>query len=740
MPKMIAYTGQAFLGVALLLAIFQACGSRFRVRLAYGQALCVFLAFALLMYAHVTDQFALLSVVLHSHAQKPLLYKISGVWGNHEGSMLLWVLILTLYGAAVVRQVKNLGRPYTLAAPVMGLVNVTFLAFILMACDPFAMVESVPLQGQDLNPLLQDPSLAIHPPCLYLGYVGFAVPFAFAVLVLIRGEMPSHWVAHLRPWVLFAWTFLTLGLGLGSFWAYYELGWGGWWFWDPVENAALMPWLTATALVHALRVLETTQALKAWTLFLCLLTFALCLFGTFLVRSGLLTSIHSFAVDPMRGLFILILSGFLIFPPLGLFLWRLPILRSNQLSIPSSRSGMILLMTLILISATVTVAFGTLYPLILEVFGQKITVGAPYYALTFVPMMLPLLFLNGLGPWYGWAAAPLAWPWILPLVSATILTLLVLYFGGGMRHGLGLAALAGAVWVILTTLAYALKHREIFSGMIMAHLGVGITVLGIVGSSLGEQEIVKAVRIGESFDIGAYALTLEKVEKHQGANYQAQRATLTVTGYPETSLMPEKRFYWTKGVIHGESAIRSFGLHHLYITLGEEYEGDQWSLHAYIKSYINLLWIGGLLIVLGGAIAFLKRFRISFLLALVLLQPTFSLDAHEQLADPVLEVRARFLSQRLLCPVCQGQTLDESQVEMAVLLRRQIRTALQQGQSDQKILEDFMARYGAHVVVTPLVGWSTYALWFGPWVVFLMVMGGCFFRLRKLNNGKKTFQ
>jgi cytochrome c-type biogenesis protein CcmF len=549
--------------------------------------------------------------------------------------------------------------------------------------------------------------------------------------------MPLNWAKILRPWALFSWTFLTLGLGLGSFWAYYELGWGGWWFWDPVENAALMPWLTATALIHSLRVLGTTQALKAWTLFLCLITFALCLLGTFLVRSSLLTSIHSFAVDPERGFFILILSGFLILPPLSLFLWRLPLLRSSVLTIPSSRSGMILFMTLILISATITIAFGTLYPLVFEALGHKITVGAPYYALTFVPMMLPLLVLNGLGPWYRWSATPLAWQWLLPLISATIFILLVLYFGGGVRHGLGLAALAGAAWLILTTLAYALKRRKIFSGMIMAHLGVGIAVLGMVGSSLGEREVIKAVKVGESFSIGTYTLTLEKVTSHPAANYQAQRATITVEGNPSTPLMPEKRFYWTKGIIHGESAIRSFGLHHLYITLGEEYEGNRWSLHAYIKPYINLLWIGGLLVVLGGAIAFLKRFHLSpLLLVLAFLQPAFSLvDAHEQLADPTLEARARFLSQHILCPVCQGQTLDESQSEEAARFRGHIRKALQQGQSDQEIIEAFIARYGAYIIITPRIEWATYALWFGPWIVFLVIGSVSFYRLRKRSKG-----
>jgi cytochrome c-type biogenesis protein CcmF len=750
----LAYTGQVFLGIALLMAAFQAVGSaRYfsQHRLSYGQALFVMLAFFLLLYAHVTDQFALLSVVMHSHTAKPLLYKISGVWGNHEGSMLLWVMILVIYGAIIARKVKDLDAPYPLAMPLMGVMNFGFLLFVLMACDPFAIADPIPLQGQDLNPLLQDPSLAIHPPILYIGYVGFAVPFIFSVVALIHGKVPETWAGFLRPWVLFSWTFLTLGAGLGSFWAYYELGWGGWWFWDPVENAALMPWLTATALVHAVCTLTVTKSLRAWTLCLGILTFALCLFGTFLVRSGLLTSVHNFAVDPERGAFILILSSCLILPATGLFVWRLMIpvfagtgMCSPVTTTPSSRQGLILLMTLILIAGTATVALGTLYPLILEAFGQKITVGAPYFNATFVPMMLPLLVLLGLSLWYSWkpqGLPPSSSKWLLPVFCLTVCVVLVAYFGFGVRHIFGLTAFSGAVWAILGTVGYAIKKKKILSGTIFAHLGIGVAVLGMVGSSLGEKEVIKVVKLNETFEVGPITLSLQKVTSFEGSNYRAQQATLKIK--EGATLMPEKRFYWTQKVIHGESAIKSVGfagLHHIYVALGEEYEGEQWSLHAYYKPFINLLWLGILFIVFGGILSTIKRFRSLkkiFPVMMVLVQPAFCVDAHEQLADPLLEGRARTLSQKILCPTCQGQILDESPVDSAVQLRREIRILLTQGHTDEQIIQSLEEHYGKQVVITPRLDLSTYALWFGPWVIFMLIVGAFLYKNRRMILGKE---
>ena len=628
----------------------------------------------------------------------------------------------------------------------MGVMNFGFLLFVLMACDPFAIAEPIPLQGQDLNPLLQDPSLAIHPPILYIGYAGFTVPFIFSVAALIHGKVPETWAGFLRPWVLFSWTFLTLGAGLGSFWAYYELGWGGWWFWDPVENAALMPWLTATALVHAVCTLTVTKSLRAWTLCLSILTFALCLFGTFLVRSGLLTSVHNFAVDPERGAFILILSSCLILPVVGLFAWRFKDMHSPIPTVLPSRQGLIVLMTLILTAGTATVALGTLYPLILEVFGQKITVGAPYFNVTFVPMMLPLLGLLGLSLWYSWKPQGLLPPsstkWLLPVFCLTVCIVLVAHFGFGVRHIFGLTAFAGSVWAILGTVTYAITKKKILSGTVFAHLGIGIAVLGMVGSSLGESEVIKVIKLKEVFEVGPVSLTLQKVTTVEGPNYRAQRATITIDPYG-SPLTPEKRFNGHKKVIHGESAIKSVGfawLHHIYVTLGEEYEGEQWSIHAYYKPFINLLWVGIFLIVLGGILSTIKRFRSLtkiFPMMMVLLQPAFCIDAHEQLADPLLEGRARALSQKILCPTCQGQILDESPVESAVQLRHEIRILLSQGRTDEQIIESLEAHYGKQVIITPRMNISNYVLWFGPWVIFMLIVGAFLYKNRHMILGKE---
>jgi len=730
---MIAFIGQACLGGALLLATLQTVGLRplsllNPLRLAYGQVIFVTLAFLFLLYAHVFDQFSLLTVALHSHTQKPLLYKISGVWGHHEGSMLLWILILTLFGALVIRHIKNLEFPYSLAIPVFGFINFCFYLFLLMACDPFALVDPIPTEGQDLNPLLQDPSLAVHPPLLYIGYAGSSVPFVFAVMVLIAGKIPKTWASTLRPWAIFCWTFLTVGVALGSFWAYYELGWGGWWFWDPVENAALMPWLSATALIHTIRSLDTTKSLQSWTLFLSILTFALCLLGTFLVRSGLLVSVHNFAVDAERGAFILILSSFLILPAFGLFFWRLKELRSQIPTIPLSRSGFILLMTLILMVGTFTVALGTLYPLILEAFGQKITVGSPYFQATFVPMMLPLLALVGLGTWYTWKDLPTTHArWLLSLFCLTLILLFILYAGFGIRHILGLAAFACSVWVILTTLAYAFKKRKIFSGMIFAHLGIGIATLGMIGSSLGEKEVIKAVALGESFSIGPGHLLLENASTYKGKNYNAQQLSFRLTP-GDTLLIPEKRFYWTQNIIHSESAIRSFGLgnlSHVYITLGDEYKNHQWSIHAYYKPFINLLWVGALLVALGGVIALIKRFmrqKKLLILGMIFMNTGLAFEAHEQHANPALEARARALSQKILCPVCHGQVLDDSPIELAAILRSQIRNALNEGQTDQEIMNKFIDQYGPQIIISPPYQWNTFTLWWGPWFIFILII------------------
>ena len=685
---------------------------------------------------------------MHSHTHKPLIYKIAGVWGNHEGSMLLWVLILTGYGAAMTWQLKSQNPAYHLTFPLLGLINAGFLLFILMGCDSFTIVASAPLEGQDMNPLLQDPSLAIHPPILYLGMAGFAVPFVFAACALLQGKIPEGWAGLVYPWALFAWAFLTLGLGLGSYWAYYELGWGGWWFWDPVENAALMPWLAATALVHALRSMDRTGTLKAWALCLCILTFALCLFGIFLVRSGLLTSVHSFAVDPERGIMILILSCFLVLPVLGLFVWRLPQMQSVETIVPFSRPSHILLMTLLLTCGVATIAIGTVYPLAAQIFNLKITVGEPYFRATFVPMMLPLLFLMGFAPWPAWGKdMPFSdYHRLIFLMLITALSVWGVYFIAGIPSILGVGALAGGIWIILTTIHYAIKNSRYFSGMAVAHIGIGIAVLGMAGSNLWEQEVIRVVKKGEPFEVGPCQLVLQDVHFRRGANYQAQQANFLVK--PGGAILaPEKRHYWTQGIIHGEAAIQSVGLHHIYLTLGQEYEGRRWSIHAYYKPFINLLWIGGLLCVMGGFIAFIKRLKPkgipSFLRVLILLAPGmaegFAFEVHEQVANPLLEKRARSLSQKILCPQCQGQLLDESPIAAAADLRRQIRASLLNGETDQEILNKFVDQFGPQIITRPPLNPATCILWFAPWVIFMAAVGK-FIISASTAKGKKGYK
>lgn len=618
---MIGYIGQGLLSAALISALLQACWSfktlQSQKLVVYAQSLFLGSAFLCLIWAHVTSDFSLVNVVLHSHTAKPLLYKISGVWGNHEGSMLLWVLLLSCFGSLLATQIDRLPlKSKHISLTLMGYMSVGFVGFILLSSDPFQiLVESVQ-EGRDLNPLLQDPSLAIHPPSLYMGYVGCSVPFVLACHALIVKSVTVDWARFVRPWALLAWTFLTLGLGLGSFWAYYELGWGGWWFWDPVENAALMPWLASTALIHSLRVVEKNQALKGWTVFLALLTFALCLLGTFLVRSGMLTSVHSFAVDPERGLMILLLSVLIVGPAFFLFFIRVNSIRAAALTHPLSRSGMVLLNNLFLMAGVATVVLGTFYPLILEAFDRKITVGEPYYTLTFIPIMLPLLLLMGIGPWFSWLKKDdfhkIA-PNLLPPFCAAAFSVLVIVLHFKIRSILGVLCGGLAVWIIASTVfGVAQRVRSSlmspswsFYGMSLAHLGLGIALIGMVGSTLGHREIVQVLKVGESFPLDNKTIQLKSVTITEGPNYKAQRAALEIMqeGKKVRTLYPEKRFYWTQGVIHGETAIYSSLVSHVYAVLGDQYEGERWSIRIYEKPLINFLWFGIVLMILGGGIA-----------------------------------------------------------------------------------------------------------------------------------------
>ncbi len=594
---------------------------------------CVALSFACLVKAYVVSDFTVLNVVQNSHSSKPLLYKITGAWGNHEGSMVLWILILALFGAAVAVFGGNL--PPSLRARVLGVqawISLGFLSFTLLTSNPFERIFPPPANGQDLNPLLQDPGLAFHPPMLYTGYVGFSIVFAFAVAALLEGRVDAAWARWVRPWTLAAWTFLTGGIALGSWWAYYELGWGGWWFWDPVENVSFMPWLLGTALLHSAIVVEKRDALKAWTILLAILTFSLSLIGTFIVRSGLLTSVHSFAVDPERGLYILMLLAIAIGGSLLLFAFRAPTLKAGGLFAPVSREGGLVLNNLLLGTACATVFIGTLYPLFLEAFGGgRVSVGPPFYNLTFVPLMMPLFLVMGAGLLLPWKRADLAGVLgrlKLAIGGSVVAALAALWLLDGTPV-LAMLWIGLAVWLALGTLTEFAERIRLFRGPVgeswrrarqlprsaygatLGHFGLAVVLAGIIGASIGKQEVVESLRPGETLELAGYSYAFEGVERTRGPNWAADTATFAVTreGAPVARLTPERRLYPVTERTTTEAAIHTTGLVDLYAVIGEPAEGEQgaWVVRLYHEPLVPWMWAGALILMLGGLLSLSDR-------------------------------------------------------------------------------------------------------------------------------------
>jgi len=594
--------------------------------LALGQVIALGASFGCLVWVSVIDDFSVQNIAENSNTLKPLLYKITGAWGSHEGSILFWSLVLSMCGGAVALFGGPL--PSSLRARVIGVLGGTafgFELFTLLVSDPFARLWPPPANGRDMNPLLQDPGLAFHPPMLYAGYVGFAIPFAFAVAALLEGRIDAAWGRWVRPWTLGAWCCLTCGIALGSWWSYYVLGWGGFWFWDPVENASLLPWLTGTALLHSAIVVEKREALKVWTVLLAIGTFALSLSGTFLVRSGILNSVHSFANDPARGVFILGLLGLIIGGALLLFAIRAPLLGSSGLFAPVSRESALVLNNVLLCSIAAVVLTGTMYPLFMDLLGgDKISVGPPFFDATVLPLAVPVFAAMTLGPALSWKRAKLM-PVLIKLWWVAVLALVVGMFATLGMTALPSLAMAGAAWMIFGALAEIIERVRLFRvplghswhrlislplstfGTTLGHAGLGVTVAGIAGMSMAVEQVV-LVRPGETVHMAGYEWKLEGLHDAKGPNYNARVAVIDVSkdGKPIVTLSPERRAFTTQPITTTEAKIHTNILRDLYAVLGDERDGAA-VLRLHDNTMAPLIWLGALVMALGGFCSLIDR-------------------------------------------------------------------------------------------------------------------------------------
>ncbi len=591
----------------------------------------VFVSFMALTYAYVTSDFSVENVVRNSHSDKPLIYRISGVWGNHEGSMLLWLLMLTAFASAVAIFGTNL--PLRLRSTVLSVqssIALAFGLFIVLTSNPFTRMTPAPFDGQGLNPILQDPALALHPPFLYAGYVGFSIAFSFAVAALIEGKTDAAWARWVRPWTLLAWMFLTVGIAMGSWWAYYELGWGGWWFWDPVENASFMPWLVGTALLHSALVMEKREALKVWTVLLAILTFSLSLMGAFLVRSGVLSSVHAFAVDPERGVFILGIMVLFIGGSLTLFAFRMAELRQGGIFAPISREGSLILNNVLLTTACGTVLVGTLYPLALEgLTGDKISVGEPYFDLTFGMLMVPLLIALPFGPFLAWkrgdlvAASQRLMACAIAALVVGVAFFSIFYRGPWLAPfgaALGLWVMIAAIYEIcfrikLGQIAWTDSWRRLVGlprsvfGTAVAHFGVGLMVVGIVGTSAYRSENVLVMKAGDRAEIAGYSLVFKGASKVAGPNYQEEVGRFEVFRGETliSELLPSKRAYTAPRDTTTEAGIHVALGGDLYAVLGDPQKDGGFAVRFYFNPLVRFIWIGALIMFLGGALSLSDR-------------------------------------------------------------------------------------------------------------------------------------
>ena len=618
---MVPYLGNFALWLSLCFAVFQFINSsiknnnsilQFNKIAVNGLLFCSLVSFFSLMYSHVVSDFSLINVFQNSHTTKPLLYKISGVWGNHEGSMLLWILVLTIFNFFIFKLYNQTNSKFvSKVLETQALITVGFVLFTILTSNPFERMDVVQTNGLGFNPILQDPALAIHPPLLYIGYVGFSAAFSMSIATLSLGNNEKiHWYSYMKPFVIAAWTFLTIGIALGSVWAYYELGWGGWWFWDPVENASFMPWLLGTALLHSLITVEKKKSLQSWVLLLSILAFLLSVVGTFLVRSGILTSIHTFALDPSRGIYILAFTAILGGYSLILFGLKSKKHFNNSYFSFFSKEGSILVNNILMVVVCASVFLGTIYPLLVEAFtNNKISVGEPYYNTTVVPIMIPAILVMGIGPMLSWGREDKSkiFKKIFPSILLTIIITVFIFLFYQSYNLIGIVGIILAFWIISNNfiiLFQKIPNRS--SGMIIAHLGIGLLILGITGSSVWQEEKIARMKINSEIKIKKYNIVFKEINEIRGPNYVALKGNFLV--YDEkktiiTKLKPENRFYPITNNFTTEASIHTNLLRDLYIVLGEGNINDGWVVRIYYNPLVIWIWIGALTIFLGGIVS-----------------------------------------------------------------------------------------------------------------------------------------
>jgi len=615
---MIPSLGNFTLWLSLFFAVFQFFSSRKNKNIKYISLAVIFLFFSslisffLLIYSHVISDFSVINVVQNSHTTKPLLYKIAGVWGNHEGSMLLWMLVLTLVNYFIFKLLNKKNSSFILKTlEIQAFIIIGFLLFTIFTSNPFLRVFPAQLEGLGFNPILQDPALAIHPPLLYIGYVGFSAAFSMSVATLILNNKKNiFWYNYMKPFVIGAWTFLTIGIALGSVWAYYELGWGGWWFWDPVENASFMPWLIGTALLHSLIIVEKRKSLQAWVLLLAILAFLLSVIGTFLVRSGILTSVHTFALDPSRGIYILIFTALLGGYSLILFGVKSRKFFDNNYFSSFSKEGSILINNIFMTVVCATVFLGTIYPLLVEAFtNNKISVGEPYYNSTVIPIMIPAIIVMGIGPILSWGKEDKLkiLKKIIPSVLITLIMTIAIFLFYKSYSILGFAGIILSFWIISNNVLNIIRKNKAYSmSMFIAHLGVGLLILGITGSSVWQDEKIVKMKVKNEIKIKNYNIIFDQIVEIKGINYIAVRGNFLVRDDEKkiiTKLKPENRFYPITNIFTSEASIHSNLFRDLYIVLGEGNMTNGWVVRIYYNPLVIWIWIGSLLIFLGGIVS-----------------------------------------------------------------------------------------------------------------------------------------